>query len=207
MFGWIHSDDRDSGFTLIELILAVAILATVATLVFAAFSSTFMTLEALREEGGRYHQARISLALIADELLSGYLQPDHPWTGRNGEIGGQPADLLAFVSAGHRRHRANVPETDVFRVLYAREGSRLVRLSTRNLYGVSAAAVDQSELVQEVSGFNLRYYDPALEAWVDEWNGRTRKALPAAVMIELTLTNVRNESQTFTEWVTIPPLS
>ena len=202
-----RSNDRESGFTFIEILLAVSILATIAVLVSVAFSSTFSTLEAVRQDERRQHQARMSLSLIAQELMSGYRHPSVPWIGQDGEEGGEPADLVAFVSAGYVRYRTNVPGSDLIRVLYVREGDRLVRLSTRHLHGLSLESVEQVELAQGVMGFNVRYLDQGLKTWVNEWDGQRQKELPRAVMIELTLKNSRNESQTFTEWVTIPPQS
>lgn len=195
---------REDGFTLIELLVAVAILATIVTLVSLSFSSTFTILERVDEEQGRAHQARLSLSRIADELIMARRQATSPWIGRNGDQSGQPDDFLTFVSSSHVRNRANAPETDLTRVLYAREGTRLLRFARPNLYGLPQPVVEPVELAQGVIGFNLRYYDRELSAWVDEWDGRNRKELPTAIMIELTFGHARNEPRTFTEWVTLP---
>lgn len=195
---------REGGFTLIELLVAVAILATLVTLVSLSFSSTFTILEAVNEEQGRSHQARLCLSRIADELIMARRQATSPWIGRNGDQNGQPSDFLTFVSTSHVRNRANAPETDLTRVLYAREGTRLLRFARPNLYGLPQPVAEQVELAQGVVGFNLRYYDRVLSAWVDEWDGRNRNELPTAIMIELTFDHARNKPHTFTEWVTLP---
>jgi len=195
---------HEDGFTLIELLVAVAILATLVTLVSLSFSSTFTILEAVEEEQGRVHQARLCLNLIADELIMARRKVTSPWIGRNGAQNGQPSDFLTFVSTSHVRNRANAPETDLIRVLYAREGTRLLRFARPNLYELPQPLIEQMELAQGVVGFNLRYYDRALSAWVDEWDDRTRSELPTAIMIELILGNAHNEPRTFTEWVTLP---
>lgn len=198
------SKDREGGFTLIELLLAVAILATLLSLVSVSFSSTFEILERVEEDQDRSHLARQCLRRMADELMMARKHSFSPWIGRSAEQTGRPADFLTFVSSSHVRSRPDVPETDLTRVLYAREGTRLVRFARPNLYAVPQPVVDQLDMAQGVAAFNLRYYDRALGAWVDEWDGRARTELPPAVMIELTLTNARNEQRTFTEWVTIP---
>ncbi|MDE3118635.1 MAG: prepilin-type N-terminal cleavage/methylation domain-containing protein [Nitrospirota bacterium] len=194
----------EGGFTLIELLVAVATLATLVTLVSLSFSSTFMILEVVDEEQGRVHQARLCLSRIADELIMARRQATSPWIGRNGDQNGQPSDFLTFVSTSHMRNRANALETDLTRVLYAQEGTRLLRFARPNLYELPHPLIEQVELAQGVIGFNLRYYDRALSAWVDEWDGRTRSELPTAIMIELILGHARNEPRTFTEWVTLP---
>lgn len=196
--------DGERGFTLIELLLAVAILAVLGTVVSLSFSSTFRILERVNADQDRNHIARQCLRRIADELMMARKHAAAPWTGRSAEQNGRPADFLTFVSSSHVRTRANAPETDVTRVLYAREGTRLVRFVRPNLYAVPQPVAEQLEMAEGVAAFNLRYYDRALGSWVDEWDGRARSELPPAVMIELTLTNADDEPRTFVEWVTIP---
>jgi type II secretion system protein J len=193
-----------AGFPLLEVLIAVAILVALAPLVSVSFSSTFRILEIVRGDQGRSHLARLCLSLIADELVMARRQPTAPWVGRNAEQDGQPSDLLGFVSASHVHNRPDAPEGDQVRVLYAREGNRLLRFAVRNLYGMTLETVEQSELATGVVAFNVRYYDGAALVWVDDWDGQIRSSLPGGVMIELTLNNARNEPRIFTEWVSIP---
>lgn len=201
------SRNSEAGYTLIEIVVAIAILAILATMVSLTFSSTSRIVEAIDEEHGREHQARICLTRITEELMMARLQRRFPWSARNGERDGRPADLLAFVSASHVRYRPDVAEADLTRVLYTREGDRLARFSLRNLQGLVPQAVERVDLATGVTAWNLRYYDGALRAWVDEWDEQSRKSLPRAVMIELTLINARNEPKTFFDWVVIPEQS
>ncbi|HJU06685.1 MAG TPA: GspJ family type II secretion system protein [Nitrospiraceae bacterium] len=196
----------EGGFTLIEVLVTVAILAILIGIVALTFSSTTRILEAVQQDGGLEHRARICLGLITDDMLMARLQRRFPWSTRNGEFDGQPADMVAFVSASHVRYRDNAPEADLTRVLYVREGDRLSRISLRNLYGVLPGALERVDLATGVVAFNVRYYDGTLLAWVDEWD-EDRKVLPRAVRIELTLRNSRKETRTFTDWVAIPAQS
>ncbi|TKB82257.1 MAG: prepilin-type N-terminal cleavage/methylation domain-containing protein [Nitrospira sp.] len=193
---------RERGFTLTEVLIAVAILATIATMVSTSFSSTFRLMEAIESEGDLDHMARSSLIVIANELISGQ-PPASMWLGRNGNEDGMPSDILAFVTASHVRSSPNAPESDLTRVTYARQSSRLMRYAVRNLYTTSLDAVDQAEIAVGVVGFNVRYYSGTTQLWSDEWD-QTLKKLPHAVLIELTLTNPKNEAKTFIEWIPIP---
>ena len=194
----------EAGFTLIEILLAVAILATVSVLVSLSFSSTFRMLEAVEDDGGREHLARSCLTVIAQDLTTVRQQATAPWIGRNGDLNGQPADILAFVSAGQVRSQPNAPESDLTRVLYAREGARLVRIATINPYIFTPEAVEQVDLATGVAGFNVRYYDRAAQTWLDVWEGQGRTTPPAAVLVEITLLNARKEARTYTTYVSIP---
>ena len=200
-----RSDAR--GFTLIEVLIAVALLATIAGLVSMGFAGTFQAIEALTDEAGRDHQIRVALSMMADELASARRLAAFPWVGRNHDIDGRPADILAFVTAGHIRHRQDAPEGDMSRLLYSREDDRLVRLETRNLYGLSSDIVEQVDLARGVVGFTARYFDRHTGVWVDEWDGELRQSAPDAVLVELTLLNAKNAPRTFRQWVSIPPQS
>jgi prepilin-type N-terminal cleavage/methylation domain-containing protein len=193
---------HEGGFTLTEVLIAVAILATIATMVSTSFSSTFRLMEAIESEGDLDHMARSCLSVIANELTSGQ-PPASLWIGRNGNEDGMPSDILAFVTANHVRSSPNAPESDLTRVTYARQGSRLIRYAVPNLYTTSLDAVDQAELAVGVVGFNVRYYSGAAQLWTDEWD-QSLKKLPQAVLIELILTNPKRETKTFVEWIPIP---
>jgi type II secretion system protein J len=199
-----HSITSDSGFTLTEVLLAVAILAVVSVLVSVSFTTTFRMLEIVEDDGGREHMARSCLTLIAHDLTTARQQMSSPMIGRNGDMNGQPADVLAFLSAGQLRSRPNAQESDLTRVLYAREDNRLVRIATANPYIVTAESVERLDVAVGVAAFNVRYYDRALQVWTDVWEGQGRTTLPTAVRIELTLLNARKEPRTYTEYVTIP---
>ena len=190
---------RQAGYTLIEVLLAVAILAVVLTMVSLTFSSTFRMVETVNEEQAREHQARMTLSVIGEDLMAARRHPRFPWTTRNGEHEGQPADLLAFISTSHARDPEKTLETGLARVLYTRNGDSLSRLIMRNVHGAFPQAVERIDLATGVVAFDLRYYDDALRVWVDEWDEEARKSLPRVVLIQLTLMNSRHERRLFVE--------
>jgi type II secretion system protein J len=203
MYFWSRRLGRQAGYALIEVLISVAILAVIMTMVALTFSSTIRMVHTVNEEQGLEHQARTCLALIADDLMMARKHPRFPWSTKNGELEGQPADILAFVSTGHASGDGNSQEAGLSRVLYTREGDRLSRLTLRNLYGAFPEAVERIDLATGVAAFDLRYYDDTLRAWVDEWDGKVRKSLPRAVMIQLTLLNSRQERRLYIEWATV----
>lgn len=203
MYLWSRRLCRQAGYALIEVLISVAILAVIMTMVALTFSSTIRMVHTVNEEQGLENQARTCLALIANDLMMARKHPRFPWSTKNGELEGQPADILAFVSTGHASGDGNSQEAGLSRVLYTREGDRLSRLTLRNLYGAFPEAVERIDLATGVAAFDLRYYDDTLRAWVDEWDGKVRKSLPRAVMIQLTLLNSRQERRLYIEWATV----
>jgi|SRR5579884_559548 general secretion pathway protein J len=194
--------DDQRGFTLIEVLLAVAALATIAALTFASLASTIRLTDSVRDAAAREQLIRSSLRLIADELMSAQIHPSSPWIGQNGQQNGRPADIVAFLSSGQIR-REQAAESELTRVLYTREGTRLVRMARRNLYGLTDEWLERTDLADKIIGFNVRYFDELSQAWVDEWDGRNRRSQPKAVLIELTLQVAEEDVRTIREWVTI----
>ena len=203
MFFWSQKPRRQAGYTLIEVLISVAILAVVMTMVSLTFLSTVQMVHIVNEEQGQEHLARTCLSLMAEDLMMARKHPRFPWITRNGEFDGQSADLLAFVFTGHASGGENMQESGLSRVLYAREGDRLSRLTLRNLQGVVPEGIERIDLATGVVAFDLRYYDDTLRKWVDEWDGKVRKSLPRAVMIQLTLMNSGQERRTYIEWATV----
>jgi general secretion pathway protein J len=194
---------RQTGYTLIEVLISVAILAVVFTMVSLTFAGTFRMVQIVHEEQGQERQARACLSFIAEDLMMARKHLRFPWSTKNGEREGQPADLLAFVSTRRASGDENRQESGLSRVVYTREGDRVSRFALRNLHGAIPEAIEQIDLMTDVVAFDLRYYDDTLRKWVDDWDGNVRKTLPRAVMIQLTVMNSRHERQTYIEWATI----
>jgi general secretion pathway protein J len=195
--------NSEQGFTLIELLLAVALVATIAALVFGSLSTTVNVIDSARANAAGEQVVRITMRLMADELSMGVSLPVMPWMGVNAQQEGQPADTVAFLTMGQFRGAESALDTEVVRIVYTREGDKLLRLVRRNLYGLSDDSLEQLLLANVVKGFNVRYYDSTNNLWVDEWDGRARSKPPAALLIELTVQQDNAEPQTFRHWVTI----
>jgi len=195
--------NSEPGFTLIEILLAVALVATIAALVFGSLSTTLNAIDATRANAAREQVVRTTMRLMAEELSMGVSLPVMPWIGVNAQQEGQPADTVAFLTVGQFRGTGSERETEIVRIVYTRERDKLLRFVRRNLYGLTDDSLDQLELARKVKGFNVRYHDGTNNLWVDEWDGRARSKPPAALLIELTLQEDHAEPQTFRHWVTI----
>lgn len=196
-------DNSEHGFTLIEILLAVALVATIAALVFGSLSTTLNAIDATRANSASEQVVRTTMRLMAEELSMGVSLPVMPWIGVTAQQEGQPADTVAFLTVGQFRGTGSERDTEIVRIVYTRERDKLLRFVRRNLYGLTDDSLDQLELVGKVKGFNVRYHDNTNNLWVDEWDGRARSKPPAALLIELTLQEDNAEPQTFRHWVTI----
>jgi len=192
----------EGGFTLVEVLLAVSLVAMMATLVFGSLYVTTSAIDAARANSANEQIVRSSLRVVIDELSVGVGPTTGPWMGINGQQDGQPADSVAFLTMGQFRGAESIKDTELVRIVYTREGDRLLRFVRRNLYGLTDESVEQVELATKVKGFNVRYYDGKSNLWVDEWDGRGR-GTPKALLIELTLLQANAELQTVRQWVAV----
>jgi general secretion pathway protein J len=192
----------EDGFTLIEILLAVSLIAMMATLVFGSLYATTSAIEAARTQSANEQIVRSTLRVMIDELSVSESRTTFPWTGINGQLDGQPADSVAFLTMGQFRGAESANDTELVRIVYTKEGDRLLRYVRRNLYGLTDESVEQVELATKVKGFNVRYYDGKSKVWLDEWNGRGQDS-PKAVLIELTVLLEKAELQTVRQWVTL----
>ena len=193
----------EGGFTLVEVLLAVSLVAMMATLVFGSLYVTTSAIDAARANSANEQIVRSTLRVMTDELSVGVAHTTSPWMGINGQQGGQPADSVAFLTMGQFRGAESTKDTELVRIVYSREGDRLLRFVRRNLYGLTDESIEQVELATRVKGFNVRYYDGMSNLWLDEWDGRGRPGTPKALLIELTLLQENAELQTVRQWVAV----
>ncbi|MBU6482443.1 MAG: prepilin-type N-terminal cleavage/methylation domain-containing protein [Nitrospirae bacterium] len=193
----------EGGFTLVEVLLAVSLVAMMATLVFGSLYVTTSAIDTARANSAHEQVVRSTLRVMTDELSVGVARTTAPWMGLNGQQDGQPADSVAFLTMGQFRGAESTKDTELVRIVYTREGDRLLRFVRRNLYGLTDESVEQVELATKVKAFNVRYYDGRSLLWVDEWDGRGRSGAPKALLIELTLLQENAELQTVRQWVAV----
>ena len=193
----------EKGFTLIEILLAVSLIAMMATLVFGSLYVTISAMDAARAKSSDEQIVRRTLSLMIDELAVSESRATGPWMGINDQRDGQPADSVAFLTMGQFRGADSAKDTELVRIVYTREGDRLLRFSRRNLYSLTDESIEKVELATKVKGFNVRYYDGKSQLWLDEWDSRGKPGAPKAVLLELTLLQGKEEPVTVRQWVAI----
>lgn len=94
-----------SGFTLIEILIAIFIFAVVLTTIYTSYTGTFRVVDETESQAEIYRMARIALERMLEDLESAYIREDplHPFqfVGEDQEIKGRYADTLRFTSRAH----------------------------------------------------------------------------------------------------------
>jgi general secretion pathway protein J len=193
--------NAESGFTLVELLVAIALLATIGAIVFGSLVTTTQVVDAGRAHSAREQTVRRILRLMADEVAISRNVQAFPWVGVNGTQEGQPADTLAFLAMSDSVGPSVSLESETIRVVYTREGDRLIRFARRNIYGLTDESISQVELAHHVRAFNVRYFDAQSRIWTDEWSTVTK--MPKALLVEVTFQSPDADPWTIRQWITI----
>lgn len=210
---WKHQKDRalqgiphSKGFTLIEVLLAMTILAVILTAVYASFSTAGKNIEHAEASRDETDLARMLISRLSDDIANAYYDAsnrnntsigDHLiFYGKREEVeakeGSLMRDSLNLTTLTNWR-KLGSKETDLWEVGYFfREkpdgtGYVLMRREKRELSKDVPVLEggDEYELTDQVLSLRFRYYDGS--KWVEEWDSRSLLRLPKAVEIALML--------------------
>ncbi|HSO00860.1 MAG TPA: type II secretion system protein GspJ [Candidatus Nanopelagicales bacterium] len=207
---------RGAGLTLVEVLVAVAILAMIGTIIFAVFDGMSKTRRGIGQMSERYHQGRQAVSRIARELQSAFISRHMPVLNQNllvrrtafvGEDS-SPADRVDFTAFAHRRLLSDAHESDQAEIGYfaSRDPEQsgkldLVRRESKVIDLEPAKGGIVNVLAEDIESFNVQYFDPILGDWVDSWDS-TQPAgqidrLPMQAWITLVLKGVNGEPLKF----------
>lgn len=192
------------GLTLLEVMVASAILAMVATMIWVSFDQTSKMRVKLGERQEHDHLARVAMARMTRDLRSAFLSlhvnQDQraaavitAFKGRSGTGGAQ----LDFTTFTHRRLRRNTHEGDACEVGYRLadhrgnddvRGMDLLRRESPRLDAEPDRGGVSDVLLTGVTTFEVRYFDEASEQWVDGWDTTQASGQPGRLPQRVRLT-------------------
>jgi len=200
-----RSPSRRRGFTLIEVLVAIAILAFIASLLFTAFSGLKRSKEGVERVNDRIREGRLAMAYMVRELQSAYLSLHEPIAPveaveKTAFLGhpGTPGARVDFVSFAHRRLDRDAHESDQEEVSYFmapdpehQEIFDLVRRESSHIDLEPDRGGRINVLATDVDLFDVKFLDPITGIWQDKWDTTqaTEQAgrLPLQVRILLVL--------------------
>ena len=213
------------GMTLLEVMVAGAMLATVASVVLGAFQQSFRVRDHTHKVYERYRDVRIGMHRMAREISMAYLslhdnlEEPHSSTWFSGE-----RDELHFTSFANLRMVRSIDESDQCELgYYVKRGEASDGRRVNNLMRRVDATPDEEPLkggleylmVEDVKSIEFQYWDPTKElgeeAWTDEWEAGKKQdeqgdnglVLPDRVKITLTVVGVDGKPLTLSTEATI----
>jgi len=185
------------GFTLVELMIAVAITAAIAAMVAGSFARIDRASEVARAQGERYGAARLALTRMARELSMAFISDhfdttqfrDRPTLFRGRDDG------LLFSTMSHVRLALDAKESDQAQVEYTLEADpdhpgdqALFRREKPRIDDEPDRGGRKDVLCDRVRALRLQYWDRKRQEWVREWSTRSTdhaNELPIRVRVEL----------------------
>lgn len=208
---------RVQGFTLLELVLAMGMMAMISLMLYSSFVTAFRARTSAAAQMRAPSQAAITLDLIEQEFqsaMAGNGALIGPFVGYALGTGAGQADSVSFYAVGRESViEPNDPHAEGMRQVElaldsTMEKPSLVRRVRRNLLAPSLAEPDEEILAQNVTVFSVTYFDG--ESWHDKWDSTLPETpgLPVAVQITIELDEpaVRDASRKY-RGVRIVPLA
>jgi general secretion pathway protein J len=193
---------RARGFTLLEVLIAIAIFALISAMAYGALNQSLRTRDRVEEERQFWHALSLVFLRVEDDIgqarsrgvrdNGGALLP--PFVG-------QPTDARAVGAPNMEFTRAGVPvfgdaaRSDLQRVGYRLADGVLARLAWPELDRSPQSQTLESPLLTGVEELRLRFYSAAGK-WEERWPppagsptpGGTPSGLPRGVEVTLKLT-------------------
>ncbi len=201
-----------SGFTLLEVLVASAILSLVLAAVYGVFSQTLSSKRFVEDRAERARVARIALLRIGEDLQSA-LPPTASYLRFIGETRlsrEYPEDTLSFATLARTASINHAQEGDLNTIGYTLEPDpsditqkQLVRRVRFALATENRSADEIAPLLYQVQGLRFRFFNG--RTWQDEWKPEnTQEGLPQAVEATVYVADRRGEVAQFATVFTLP---
>jgi len=189
-----------AAMTLIEVVIAIAIMGMIASMTWVAVNGSIQAREVLGDMDNVQRGARITLGRITRELQLAYMTPNTTAVNTYQTVfvgvDNDPIDQLWFATLSHQRLYRGSREADQaevtlwgeddpdgkYQVLLHRESPRIDNLPDKD--GVILP------LAYDVASMDLKYLDGQTGEWMDEWDSlgvEFAGRLPRAVRVALVL--------------------
>ena len=192
-----------SGFTLVELVLAIAILGFMMLVAWSVISGTATARVNLAVRQDRDHELRVATAIMVRDLSSAYLSSNEDQNlmeRRTMFVGkaGSDVDDLRFSSMAHRVLWADANESEQTVIAYAAEAdpdqsgtTNLVRREQRRPANEPSRdePAELDLLLRDIRRVQFEYWDWKNKEWMKDWDSTQadgeRGRLPTRVRITI----------------------
>lgn len=180
------------GFTLVEVLIAIAILAIVLSTVYESFMQTRKAIGKTEASIEELRGVRAAFTRMMQDINMAFLVQNNDNTlfvGTDDFSESYPNDSIDFTSYSNKFRNKDVKESDQIEVGYymkrGNEGSAtLMKRIKKRIDENPGYGGDSYEISEYITGLNFRFLDQD-GAWVDSWDTRVNKAMPNAVEITI----------------------
>jgi general secretion pathway protein J len=195
---------RARGMTMIEIMVAIGILAMVAVLIHGVIDSLSRGRKGEGVRAERAHEGREAMQRIVRDLSGAYISAHVPSvptliTGRTAFVGksSAPYDRMDFTSFAHLRTERNSHESDQAEVGYfvvkdpeVSDKMDLVRREQTPIDYEPLKGGIVNVVAEDVEKFDVRFLDPTTSQWIETWDSMQVTGQPNRLPFEVDITLV-----------------
>jgi general secretion pathway protein J len=198
----VSSNQQLSGFTLLELLIAITVFSIISTITYSSMKVVLDTEEQTNQHLSELSKLQLGLTLMQRDIEQASIREIRNEFGDTQApmLGRQNESLFVEFTRGGYPNPMRLPRSNLQRVGYALEDEVLYRISWQSLDRAQEENPRRSQLIDDVQGIKITYYDNQMKPH-DEWpparqNAQTPTPTPLPKAIELileleTLGNIR----------------
>lgn len=185
----------ERGFTLLELLVALAIFALLAVMAYGGLNAVLNTRSQTDRQAGRLAQLQLAIHLMEQDLAYAVDRGirDEFGTAQPAMVGGSAAGLSLELTRAGWTNPLQQQRSTLQRVGYRVADQALYRVSWPALDRPQGLQPDEARILDQVSGLAVRFLDAQGE-WHEQWplpSDATQEvpALPVAVELSISLSD------------------
>lgn len=160
-----------AGFTLVELLVAMAIVAIIGVMALTGLSTVIDQQTIARERTERWREVQLTMRIVAQDLVQIHPRPTRNETGDSfvpSVVGGANRQFPLELSRGGWSNPAGFERGNVLRVAYDWEDDTLVRYYWPVMDRTLATPPVRSEMLDGVDNVEVRFLSRDGE-WITQW--------------------------------------
>ncbi len=181
------------GFTLIEILVAVALTSIILAALYSTFFSVLRAQSAIDKGLERTRGVSRFLETFSKEIKSSFYKENNPitnFTGEKNDRNGKTLSRVTLTTFTYPLLKEGRPTGDLIAVRYSVEEDRDKKMTlykeTWNPYAKDDRKnVFKAEVLEDIDGFEISYFNG--KDWAKAWDARLDKKLPDAVKASISV--------------------
>ncbi|MBW7956484.1 MAG: prepilin-type N-terminal cleavage/methylation domain-containing protein [Deltaproteobacteria bacterium] len=179
-----RSSGNNRGFTLIEVLLAVSLMAVLLASLYSVFFSVAGAGSKASEEAVRNVEAGRALEKMASEVRSAYTRRGSPVTFfKAGKV--RSHSMVSFTFFSYPVQAGGAPKSDLLAVSYSieRDGGR--RHLVKEVWSPYLGEKISFRAIEDIKGFEVSLFNG--KDWSKAWDSELEGSVPRAMTVKMTL--------------------
>ncbi len=201
----MSSNSGKGGFTLVEILVAMAIIVTIVSMVYGSYFATSKSTQVYKFKMTLSQQGRKVLEQMARQIRCSYAGKDdkHPYPMSipqqakadpasvinyfKGNLDEPSGEILHLVTTS-RFSVGPAPSNGLFEVTYKFDKNKGLLFSSQRIFAPTTKSAAQKKkwkpIAEDIESLNLAFFDG--KQWENKWDFKEKQELPGAVKINIT---------------------